>query len=83
MLSYRLAAQGLGFAVIPEITLKLMEGSMDAEVFHLAEAPLTWDVYALYREGCYIGQVEQTFLDIVQGGSGYTEIIIFGYVPHS
>lgn len=66
MLSYRLAAQGLGFAVIPEITLKLMEGSMDAEVFHLAEAPLTWDVYALYREGCYIGQVEQTFLDIVR-----------------
>lgn len=66
MLSYRLAAQGLGIAVIPEITLELMKGSMDAEVFHLSETPLTWEVYALYREGCYMGKVEWDFLEIAR-----------------
>ena len=63
MLSYRLAAQGLGIAIIPEITLELMKGSMEAEVYHLSECPLTWEVFALYREGCYIGEVEQALLD--------------------
>ncbi len=37
MLSYRLAAQGLGVAVIPEITLELMQGGMEAEVYHLSK----------------------------------------------
>ena len=66
MLSYRLAAQGLGIAVVPEITLELMEGSMKAEAYHLSESPITWEVQALYREGCYIGQVEQALLDIIR-----------------
>lgn len=64
MLSYRLAAQGLGIAIVPEITLSLMEGSMEAEAWHLSKAPVLWDVHALYREGCYIGEVEQALLDI-------------------
>lgn len=66
MLSYRLAAQGLGFAIVPDITLELMKGSMEAEVYHLSEYPVTWDVQALYREGTYIGEVEQSFLDIAK-----------------
>ena len=64
MLSYRLAAQGLGVAVVPEITLKVVQGSMEAEVFHLSESPVTWEVHALYREDSYIGEVEQALLDI-------------------
>ncbi len=66
MLSYRLAAQGLGVAVVPEITLELMKGSMEAEAFHLAKIPVTWEVQALYREGCYIGEAEQALLDITR-----------------
>lgn len=56
MLSYRLAAQGLGVTVIPEITLELMQGGMEAEVYHLSKTPITWELSALYREGAYIGQ---------------------------
>lgn len=63
MLSYRLAAQGFGVAVVPEITLELLKGGMEAEAYHLSEHPLTWEVCALYREGCYIGQVERDFLE--------------------
>lgn len=64
MLSYRLAAQGLGVAIIPEITLELMEGGMEAEAYHLSDMPVYWPVMALYREGCYIGEVERALLDI-------------------
>lgn len=63
MLSYRLAAQGLGITVVPEITVDMMSSSMEVEVCHLAEAPLTWEVFALYREGCYLGESEKAFLD--------------------
>ena len=66
MLSYRLAAQGLGVAIIPEITLELMEGGMEAEVYHLSVTPVQWPVMVLYREGCYIGEVEQALLDIAR-----------------
>ena len=51
MLSYRLAAQGLGVAIIPEITLELMEGGMEADVYHLSVTPVQWPVMVLYREG--------------------------------
>ena len=66
MLSYRLAAQGLGVAVIPEITLELMEGGMEAEAYHLSDTPVQWPVMVLYREGCYIGEVEQALLNIAK-----------------
>ena len=66
MLSYRLAAQGLGVAVIPEITLELMQGSMEAEVYHLSQSPITWEVSALYRDGAYIGQVERDLLEMAK-----------------
>lgn len=59
-------AQGLGVAVIPEITLELMQGSMEAEVYHLSQTPVTWEVSALYREGAYIGQVERDLLEIAK-----------------
>lgn len=64
MLSYRLAAQGMGFAIVPELTLGLSGNSNEVEIWHLAEPPVIWDIHALYREGCYIGEVEQAFLEI-------------------
>lgn len=66
MLSYRLAAQGLGIAIIPEITLELMEGGMEAEAYHLSDMPIHWPLMALYREESYIGEVEEALLDIAR-----------------
>lgn len=67
MLSCRLAAKGLGVAVVPEITLELVAESADLDVFHLSENPVTWEVFALHREGCYIGSVEQALFEITEG----------------
>lgn len=66
LLSCRLAAQGLGVAVVPEITIWLLKENMEAETYHLSDPPVTWEVSALYREGCYIGEVEQALLDITR-----------------
>ncbi len=66
ILSYRLASQGLGIAVIPEITLELMEDNITAELYHLSDIPVQWPLMALYREGCYIGEIEQALLDIAK-----------------
>ncbi len=66
MLSYRLASQGLGVAVIPEITMKNVQGVQEAEVFHLSETPVTWEVFALYRDGFYLGEAERALLEIAQ-----------------
>lgn len=64
MLSCRLAAKGLGVAVVPEITLELVKESADLDVYHLSENPVTWEVFVLHREGCYIGQVEQALFEM-------------------
>lgn len=32
--------------------------------YHLSRHPVMWDIFALYREGGYIGEVERAFLDI-------------------
>ena len=66
MLSCRLAAKGMGVAVVPEITLELVKEGGELDVYHLSENPLTWEVFALYREGCYIGQVEQALFEIAE-----------------
>ena len=64
MLSYRLAVQGLGMAIVPQITLNMVGNNREGECFHLAPQPLTWEVQALYREDSYIGEVESALLEL-------------------
>lgn len=66
ILSCLLAGQGLGIAVVPELTLQLIREIDDLEVYHLSEMPITWEVQALHRADFYIGEVEQAFLDILR-----------------
>lgn len=64
MLAYRLAAQGMGVAVVPEITLRLLEKTVPVEYYHLSGHPVSWEVFAVCRKGSYIGEVERTFWNI-------------------
>lgn len=64
MLAYRLAAQGMGIAVVPEITLRMLEKTVPVEAYHLSRHPVTWEVFAVHRKGGYIGKVERSFWDI-------------------
>lgn len=64
MLSCRLAAQGLGVAVVPEISVHMLSNEDNLECYHLSEYPITWEVCALYREEQYLGKPETALLDI-------------------
>ena len=66
MLSCRLAAQGVGVAVVPEITVDMLRDTENMECYHLAEYPVTWEVDALYREDIYLGRLERDLLRIVR-----------------
>lgn len=64
MLAYQLAAKGLGVAVVPEITLRLMEETSAVDCYHLSMHPVIWEIFAVYRKAGYFGEVEKAFLDI-------------------
>ena len=64
MLSCRLSARGQGIAIVPEITLGLMDSDVQPEYYHLSEIPVTWDVHVLYRQGMYVGKIERDFIEI-------------------
>ncbi len=66
MLSCRLAAQGVGVAVVPEITVSMLSDTENLECCHLAEFPVTWEVDALYREDIYLGSLEKDLLRITR-----------------
>ena len=66
MLSCRLAAQGIGVAVVPEITVSMLKDTDNLECYHLAEYPVTWEIDALYREDIYLGSLEKDLLNIVR-----------------
>ena len=68
MLACRLAAQGLGVAVVPEITPSMLADTENLEFYHLAEHPVTWEIHALYREEAYLGKVEEEFLKMAARG---------------
>lgn len=64
MLSCRLAAQGLGVALVPEISMEILKKDLDAEWYHLLECPVTWDVNIYYREDAYLGTMERDLLQM-------------------
>lgn len=66
MLSCRLADAGMGVAVVPEITLHMIEKDIQVDWYHLDRYPLKWDVNALYRTDAYLGKVEQDFLHLAR-----------------
>ena len=66
MLSCRLAAQGLGVALVPEISMEILKKALDAEWYHLLECPVTWDVNIYYRENAYLGTMERDLIQMAE-----------------
>lgn len=66
MLSCRLAAQGLGVALVPEISLEILKKDLDVEWYHLLECPVTWDVNIYYREDAYLGTMERDLIQMAE-----------------
>lgn len=64
--SYRLAASGIGVAIVPGITLKLARIEEAARVYALSPAPVTWKIRAVFRRDAYIGEAEKAFIRIAK-----------------
>ena len=63
---YRMAATGMGGAIIPYMTTNLTAPEEPAELFSLDDPPVTWNIRILYRKGTYIGQPERDLIRIAK-----------------
>lgn len=61
---YRMAAAGLGFAIVPYMITQLADSGMEAELFSLEEKPVTWEVNLYYRRDAYLGQPERDLIQL-------------------
>ena len=63
---YRMAATGMGGAIIPYMTTHLTVPEEPAELFSLDDPPVTWNIRIFYRKGTYIGQPERDLIQIAK-----------------
>lgn len=64
--AYRMASAGLGVAIVPEGTIRMVQRQEDTQLFSLGIPPVEWEIVAVYRQGDYIGQVEQALFDLIR-----------------
>lgn len=62
--SLRLAAAGVGAAIVPRMTTYITDCVDKIDLFSIGEQPLKWTVAAIFRKGTYIGAVEKRFIEI-------------------
>lgn len=63
---YRMAAAGLGFAIVPYMVTRLADAGMDVELFSLGEKPVTWNVNMYYRKDAYLGHPEKDMIRLAK-----------------
>ena len=63
--SYRLAAAGLGFTIVPRMTTHIARCECEPDLYPLGPEAC-WRVAALMREGLYVSAAEQAFIDIAR-----------------
>lgn len=63
---YRMAAMGLGFAIVPYMATQLAVPGTEMELLSLGREPVTWDVNMYYRKDAYIGHPEQDLIRLAQ-----------------
>lgn len=60
----RLAAAGVGVAIVPRMTLLIGGCTEEMDVLSIGSGADTWAIPAVFRKGTYIGTVERRFIDI-------------------
>ena len=63
---YRMAAAGMGVAIVPFLTTQLTDAGDDVELFSIGEEGETWDVKMFYRIGEELGQPELELLRLAR-----------------
>lgn len=63
---YRMAAAGLGFAIVPYMVTQLAFSGEEMDIFSLGKEPSTWDINMYYRKDAYLGHPEQDMICLAQ-----------------
>lgn len=66
IICYYMAAEGLGFTIVPYLITQTTHPSPDTELLSLGKVPAAWDVCMFYRKDAYLGSPEQTMIDIAK-----------------
>ncbi len=62
----RLAAVGLGFAIVPELTCRLVQTVPGEVRCHLGVPAVTWPIAAYWRTNAYLGKVERDLISLIR-----------------
>ncbi|WP_313757002.1 LysR family transcriptional regulator [Tissierella sp.] len=62
----RLAAEGLGVAIVPEMTVHLAQNISQKDIYTFSKNPIGWEIVAAYRKDSYIGTVEKASFEILR-----------------
>ncbi|MGE4283136.1 MAG: LysR family transcriptional regulator [Clostridia bacterium] len=62
----RLAAAGMGVAIVPEMTVRLLANVKNENIYSLTNNPITWEIVAAYRKDAYIGLAEKDFFEMAR-----------------
>lgn len=63
---YRMAASGIGLAIVPYMVTQLAFSGMETDLFSLGKEPVTWDINMYYRKDAYLGHPEQEMIRLAQ-----------------
>ena len=63
---FRMAATGMGYAIIPYLTTRMTNPGDAVELFSLGREPETWEVHIFFRKGVYLGKPEQDLIQIAK-----------------
>lgn len=64
--AYRLAAAGLGLAIVPAMTLYTIRPEPQAEIYHLSEKGMRWPLAFVHRKGEYLNVLKLELSDLLQ-----------------
>ncbi len=66
MTAYRLATAGLGAAIVPEMTLKIIKSVNEAEHRRISDPSACLEIVAMWRKDAYMSLTERKLLDIAK-----------------
>lgn len=61
-IAYRLATSGMGAAIVPAMTVQLIQGIGAPCLYSISAPPVMWDIVAAWRKKSYISNVEREFV---------------------
>ena len=64
--AYRLAAAGIGMAIVPAMVLYQVQREEDVHIYHLSEEGMKWPLSFVHRQGEYLSVLKLEISDLLE-----------------